>query len=316
MENALFLPAYNEAARIGPLIERARAAGLSVIVANDGSSDLTPEIARRSGAEVIDHPRNLGLAHAIRTLLRHAITRLPDDGVAVFMDADGTMDPADAPAMIELIRSGEADVVIASRFTEGGSERGVPLARRLYSRGARALFRILNPIPGVNDYTSGYRAYRVKLLRDLAYYDPLMFRAPGFSAATDLLLNLRRFHPRVREVPLRLRYDLQENSKMRVAATTQEYLRLAVRAALDPDLPVWEGAIIRTVSLSAACLDKNMLLKLARGFANTAPFLRHKSRTEKLDIALRSLMSKSILETDSTGRYRFTKLALHLLVSI
>ena len=313
VENALFLPAYNEAARIGPLIERARAAGLSVIVANDGSSDLTPEIARRSGAEVIDHPRNLGLAHAIRTLLRHAIARLPDDGVAVFMDADGTMDPADAPAMIELIRSGEADVVIASRFTEGGSERGVPLARRLYSRGARALFRILNPIPGVNDYTSGYRAYRVKLLRDLANYDPLMFRAPGFSAATDLLLNLRRFHPRVREVPLRLRYDLQENSKMRVAATTLEYLRLAVRAALDPDLPVREGALLHVAGLSLRPVNEDALIASASTLLRSAPVLRASSRTASLVPVLRSLERRGLLSVSPSG-HELTHRAKNLIV--
>lgn len=309
----LFLPAYNEAARIGPLVERARDHGLNTIVVNDGSRDATAEIAAEAGAHVIDHPRNLGLAQAIRTLLRHAVVHLGENDVAVFMDADGTMDPADAPAMVELVRSGEADIVIASRFTEGGSERGVPLARRLYSRGARALYRTLNPIPGVNDYTSGYRAYRVKLLKELARHDPLMFRAPGFSAATDLLLNLRRLQPRIREVPLRLRYDLQESSKMRVAKTMLEYLRLALRAATNPDLPVQEGALLHAASLSHHPVNEGELLAFARAFLKEAPVLRPESHTASLLPALRSLKQKGLLQHSPTG-HRLTLQARNLIV--
>ncbi|WP_287371991.1 glycosyltransferase family 2 protein [Oceanithermus sp.] len=309
----LFLPAYNEAARIGPLVERARDHGLDVIVVNDGSRDATAEIAAEAGARVIDHPRNLGLAQAIRTLLRHAVAHLGENDVAVFMDADGTMDPADAPAMVELVHSGEADIVIASRFTEGGSEQGVPLARRLYSRGARALYRTLNPIPGVNDYTSGYRVYRVKLLKELATYDPLMFRAPGFSAATDLLLNLRRLQPRVREVPLRLRYDLQENSKMRVAKTALEYLRLAFRAATRPDLPVQEGALLHVASLSHRPVNEDALLTSASTFLRGAPVLRPESRTASLLPVLRSLEQRGLLQVDPGG-HKLTHQARNLIV--
>ncbi len=289
----LLLPAYNEETALPGLVRAGRDLGLHVVVVDDGSSDATARVARAAGATVIQHRRNRGLAAAIRTLLGYALdTASPGDHLAL-MDADGTMHPRAIPEMSRRLEEREADIVIASRFTPDSQVRGVPPLRRLYSLGTRALFQLMAPVPGVRDYTSGFRVYRAGLLQGLRRYDPLLFRAPGFSAQTDLLLNLRRMRPRVVEVPLELAYDRRGTSKMRVARTIREYLHLAWRAWVAPDAPVDEGAILRTLMEAKEPLPAEGVLAQARALAASAPRL---SGPPALDPALRRLLRAGYLE--------------------
>jgi len=93
----LFLPAKDEAPNLPDLIRRAWEAGFShVVVCDDGSQDGTGDVARGLGATVLVHPVNLGLGEALKTLFTWASERLGEEEVAVFMDADGTMDPKQA----------------------------------------------------------------------------------------------------------------------------------------------------------------------------------------------------------------------------
>lgn len=227
----LLLPAYNEEQALTELLPKAVNVlnPTNIIVVDDGSTDRTAEVAQSFGVTVIRHEQNKGLAGAIRTLFGHAARITNPGDIVVTMDGDNTMDPAQIPAMAQEIQRG-ADIVIASRFVQGGSEQGVPPLRRLYSRGTRLLFATQFPMSGVRDYTCGFRAYSAALLHTYTRDYPTLFESRGFTAQTEMLFNLSRYRPVVREVPLQLRYDQKGGaSKMNVARTIREYLELGVQ---------------------------------------------------------------------------------------
>jgi glycosyltransferase involved in cell wall biosynthesis len=119
------IPTFNEAESIGPVVaELPRAVVDRVIVADGSSTDGTQECARKAGAEVIGVGRGYGLA-----CLAGAQAAENDD-IIVFMDGDGADDPAAIPALVEPIRVGEYDFVMASR-AQGEREPGSMASHQL-----------------------------------------------------------------------------------------------------------------------------------------------------------------------------------------
>ncbi len=235
----LVLPAYNEAENLPPLLARVGAAWAGrlrfrVLVVDDGSRDATASVAEaaagRLPVEVIRHAHNRGLAAAIRTGIQEVCRRAKDDDAVVIMDADNSHPPELVPEMVARLEGGD-DIVIASRFVRGGREEGVPWRRRVLSRVAGLVFRCVCPIPGVRDYTTGFRAYRAAVLKELRHlYGDRLIEAAAFSVMTELLLKARPLRPRIAEVPLVLRYDLKGGaSKMRLGRTIRDYARLLGR---------------------------------------------------------------------------------------
>ena len=237
------LPAYNEAAGLPDLLsnidESMAEAGLhyTILLVDDGSQDGTAEVARayaeRLPMLVEAHERNLGLGASIRDGLARAAADAAGKDIVVTMDADNSHSPELILRMVRLVREGH-DVVVASRYQPGSQVRGVPLSRRFLSYWASLLFRLVFPTRGVRDYTSGFRAYRASLLKDvLAEQGREFFEQEGFSCMVDILLKLRRRDLVFGEVPLVLRYDQKKGpSKMNVARTTADTLRLLVRRRL------------------------------------------------------------------------------------
>ena len=146
------------------------------------------------------------------------------------MDADNTHLPGLIMRMVRLIFEGH-DIVISSRFVAGSRVRGVPAGRRFLSRAGSIVFRLLFPIQGVKDYTSGYRSYRVGLMKQaLDFYGSGFLSEKGFTCMVDILLKIRRFDPLCTEVPMILRYDQKiGKSKMDVPLTIKESLILIGR---------------------------------------------------------------------------------------
>jgi dolichol-phosphate mannosyltransferase len=239
----VLLPAFNEGENLpGLLSDLDQLASTSqlqfqVLVVDDGSTDSTGEVARAWNGpcrpEVITHQANRGLAAAMETALRGALERCGPDDVIVTMDADGSHRPLQIPAMVRAIERG-VDLVIASRYQRGSRVSGVRWIRKVYSLGARMLLAMLFPIPGVRDYTSGFRAYRASLLRrarDL--YGDRWIQSRGFSVTTEILLKVRAFRPAVGEIPIDLRYDLKRgDSKMVAVRTIRQYLAMVFRLRL------------------------------------------------------------------------------------
>jgi dolichol-phosphate mannosyltransferase len=234
------LPAYNEASCIGDLLNNFIIAFegnreiYRVIVVNDGSVDNTEEVVlgfkNKIDIELVNHPQNRGLAEAMKTGLQRAVETIEDEDVIITMDADNTHPPELILKMVELIQTGN-DVVIASRYQKGAKVIGLSLYRKILSAYASILFRLILPVKGVKDYSCGYRAYRGSLLkRAFKDYGNNFITERGFSCMVDILLKLKKYEPKVKEVPLILRYDQKKSlSKMKVGNTIKQTLWLLLR---------------------------------------------------------------------------------------
>ncbi|MDR7427663.1 MAG: glycosyltransferase [Armatimonadota bacterium] len=241
----IVLPAYNEAGNLPALGEGiARTMnGLGqpyrVVMVDDGSTDGTRSVAAALSARlpirVLGHDHNHGLPAALLAAFRWVLPLAGQDDAIVTMDADNTQPPELIPGMVAALERG-ADVVVASRYVAGADQLGVPVLRRILSRGARILLAVRFGLRGVRDYSSGFRMYRARLLQAaVERYGSSLIATRGFAVMPELLVKLSVFHPKIAEVPLRLRYDRKQGrSKIRLARTIVEYLRLLVRPGVAP----------------------------------------------------------------------------------
>lgn len=206
-----------------------------IIVVNDGSTDNTAqrldEVKGSLPLTILAHDPNRGLAAAMKTGLLATCQMASSEDVVVTLDADHTH-PAYLIKPMETLIANGFDVVIASRFVSGGEEVGVSPLRRVMSRGARLFFRMFLRCGRVQDYTCGFRAYRAGLLQSaIQFYGDDFICSPGFSVTAELLLNLRRWKPRIAEIPLVLRYDEKPGaSKIKLGQTIRGTLGLITLA--------------------------------------------------------------------------------------
>jgi glycosyltransferase involved in cell wall biosynthesis len=162
------VPALDEEACIGRVVDDIRGAGFDCLVVDDGSTDATAAIAGARGAEVIGLGQHRGIGAALRAGFGHAIDSRYD--IVVRIDADG-QHPIDACAvLLHSMATGGADMVVGSRFAAPTSYR-VPAVRRA---AIAALARSIRQRTGhvVTDPTSGLRAIRRPLLDALATHLP------------------------------------------------------------------------------------------------------------------------------------------------
>lgn len=240
----VLLPAFNEQAAIAPLIQKIYTASdksdfkLEIVVVDDASTDDTARIVSQlsfSGpVNLVQHAQNQGLAGAMRTGFNYILEHGQAGDVVVSLDADDTQPPATIPKMLTMLAEGY-DVVIASRYQNGSRTIGVPANRLAMTWFAKWLFKIITPIPGVWDYTCGFRGYRYSVLKTTAdFYGDQFVSERGFSCMVDVLLKMRRFKFVMGEVPMLLRYDQKDGpSKMKVAATAVQTLKLLLKRRLQ-----------------------------------------------------------------------------------
>jgi len=190
------IPAKDEEGTIAKVILKAMRYVDKVLVCDDGSTDLTGEIAARLGAEVIRHGRNMGYGAALRALFERAIGLGAD--VVVTLDADGQHEPDDIQRIVEPILKGEADIVVGSRFLDSGEDR-IPKYRKY---GIKAITGLSDKVSHVEltDAQSGFRAYSSRAL-------PLVGPSEmGMGASTEIILKAYEAKLKVKEVPVKARY--------------------------------------------------------------------------------------------------------------
>jgi glycosyltransferase involved in cell wall biosynthesis len=193
------IPAFNEEKTIENIVLSAQKHSHFVIVCDDGSTDLTGEIAKRLGAVVIRHEQNFGYGTALKSLFKRA--RVLNADVLVTLDSDGQHDPAEIPQIVKPIEDGIAEVVLGSRFIDRKGTADMPLYRQL---GVKVITKLINGTGGkrVSDAQSGFRAYSKRAIERLG-----VISAKGMGASIELLQVIHKTGLSFCEVPISCKYS-------------------------------------------------------------------------------------------------------------
>lgn len=209
------IPAFNEAATIQQVIGGLLGKVEHILVVDDGSTDGTASLARRAGADVLEHANNRGKGHAVRSAIEWIIPR--DFTHALILDGDMQHLPGEAPLLLEAAARTGVDLVLGERrFGRDAMPAARYHANRLGSR-------VLSWFVGVrfSDTQCGFRVFRVEALRGI----PL--RARGYDIETEMLVKMSRRQARIATVPVTAVYAGQR-SKLRPVRDTTRTCFLAV----------------------------------------------------------------------------------------
>jgi dolichol-phosphate mannosyltransferase len=206
------LPTYNERENLENMLRALAPHGVHVLVIDDRSPDGTGELADRLAGEldfvsVLHRPRKEGLGPAYLAGFRRALA----DGAELVLelDCDFSHDPNDVPRLIGAIEDG-ADVVLGSRYVEGGEVANWGLVRRQISSGGSWYARTLLGVP-IRDLTGGFKCYRREVLERIDL-DAIHSKGYAFQIETTYRALRAGFH--VVEVPIRFTDRTEGTSKM------------------------------------------------------------------------------------------------------
>jgi len=190
------VPAYNEEETVGRVIVGTLRHVDGILVVDDGSKDHTGLIARRLGALVIVHSKNLGKGVAIRDGLGWAKDNNVD--ILVALDSDGQHDPDDIPELIGPLQAGEADIAIGSRIK---GRRGPASMDPMTLASNRVVSRMLSLRYGgsFTDLQSGYRAFNRRSIETLFS----RLRSTRFEIELEVFSKARSYGLAIKEVPVR-----------------------------------------------------------------------------------------------------------------
>ena len=196
MKITVGIPAYNEEKNIAKIIVKLKKIADKIIVCNDGSTDLTSEIAENLGAIVINHTKNRGYGSGIKSILEKS--KEIGSEVLVTFDGDGQHRVEDIKKIIEPIEKNEIDLVIGSRFLN--EEQEVPQYRKL---GIKLITKITNANlkEKITDSQSGFRAYSKEVISKLNTSDM------GMGVSTEILIKASSLNFKIGEVPITILYD-------------------------------------------------------------------------------------------------------------
>jgi glycosyltransferase involved in cell wall biosynthesis len=207
------IPAYEEADSVGKVVSEVIPYVNKALLIDDGSSDGTIEEAKRAGASVVRLPLNLGQGAALRT--GFIIAKREKADIIVTLDADGQHDPREIPNLIRFIESGEADIVVGSRFQ--GTHSSTTFIRYLGIKFFTRLVRILIGIE-ISDLTCGFRAFRKEVLENLSLEQD-QYSAP------ELLIKGARHGFRIIEVPVNIKQRVFGKPKKKLSTYWYGLLR-------------------------------------------------------------------------------------------
>ena len=195
MKITIGIPAYNEEKNIASIITKLKKITDSIIVCDDGSSDMTSEISKNLGAVVISHKKNMGYGVAINSIFQKSKEMKSD--LLVTFDADGQHRVEDIEKVVEPIKNNQADLVIGSRFLDKKSD--IPNYRKI---GIKVITQVTNASikKKLTDSQSGFRAYNQKVLSQISPTDI------GMGISTEILIKSSSKGLRIMEVPITILY--------------------------------------------------------------------------------------------------------------
>jgi glycosyltransferase involved in cell wall biosynthesis len=202
MKVTIGIPAFNEEKNIAGIILKLKKISDDIIVCDDGSNDLTGQIAEKFGADVVKHEKNLGYGSAIKSIFNKA--KSYDNDVLVTFDADGQHQIEDISKVVEPITSKKVDVVIGSRFLKETDD--VPEYRKL---GIKLITKVTNISlkQSLTDSQSGFRAYSKNVLEKLNLTDK------GMGISTEILIKASNHGFKIAEIPIKISYEGETSSQ-------------------------------------------------------------------------------------------------------
>ena len=219
------IPAFNEEKNIAKIIVKLKRKYDHVIVCDDGSSDMTQDIATSLGAIVIKHSTNLGYGAAIKTIFNES--KKIDCDVLVTFDADGQHKISEIDSILKPIIKNNADIVIGSRFL--GSAKDLPKYRKI---GIKTITSLTNTLTGSNitDSQSGFRAYSKKVLKEITPTES------GMGISTEILIKSAKNKMRMTEIPITISYEGNTHSQKAVSHGTSVVMSTIKHVAIERPL--------------------------------------------------------------------------------
>ncbi|MFA5060439.1 MAG: glycosyltransferase family 2 protein [Candidatus Omnitrophota bacterium] len=216
MKVCVTIPAYNEAAAIGPLVEEIKKKNLSVVVIDDGSTDNTGDIARRAGAFVLRHENKKGKGASLRDGFAYALKE-NFDGVLT-MDGDGQHAPEDIDLFLAKASQHPRSIILGSRMD---NPRGMPLIRFLTNKIMSAVIsRIAKQ--DMPDTQCGFRFISTAVLREV------QVASSDFEAESEILIESNRKSFKIYSVPIKTIYR-NEKSKINPLMDTIRFVKYLLR---------------------------------------------------------------------------------------
>jgi dolichol-phosphate mannosyltransferase len=232
-------PTYVEAENIEEFLRRARAAvpDADILVVDDNSPDGTADIAEKVAAElgsidVLRRPSKKGLGSAYRAGFAIGLEKGYD--VLVQIDADLSHDPTVLPRLLGEVEAG-ADLAIGSRYVPGGEIPHWPWFRRALSRYGNLYAGVVLGT-GVEDATSGYRAYRADTLKAIDYSTT---RAKGYGFQMETAYRVHTWGGRIVETPIVFTDRVRGYSKMTWGIFAEELLLVTWWGVRDRIRRLW-----------------------------------------------------------------------------
>jgi len=230
---AVILPTYCEAENIESLIQEIEELKLDLLItviddsSPDGTADIVEKLQKRYGnIHLVSRHEKLGLGTAITTGFQYLLKlrRAPDH--LVTMDADYSHNPRDIPRLVNAAKKG-CDLVIGSRYVEGGKVIGSRLRRRLISRLANVV-AALTVGAKLHDCTSGFRCYSKHYVKDVL---PTL-HSQTYEIQIETVKQARLNGFKIREIPITF-VDRKRGKSKLTAIESRTFLSYIFRSALE-----------------------------------------------------------------------------------
>lgn len=198
---SIIIPAYNEAQTIGDVISTIKTLypDFEIIVVSDGSTDDTAAVAKDADALVYSHPYNIGNGAAVKSGIRFASGK-----ILVFMDGDGQHDPEDIQKMLQYFP--DYDMVVGARQNDQGASWSRHFGNKIFN----LLASYVAKFP-IQDLTSGFRAVKSDIARNLLYLLPNTYSYP-----TTLTLGALRNGRSLKYIPIDIQIRKTGRSEIRI----------------------------------------------------------------------------------------------------
>lgn len=186
------IPAYNEEKYIAAILLKTKQYVDKIIVYDDGSSDMTGDIAEALGAITLKNRENLGYGNALKSLYKKALEMNVD--IIVTLDADGQHDPENIPLLVDTLINNNLDIVIGSRFI-GKQNTVIPLWRKT---GIEIINNLTNS--ALTDTQSGFRVFKRESLEKITLIEN------GMGVSTEILIKAKNLDLKIGEAPINIKY--------------------------------------------------------------------------------------------------------------